>query len=156
MLHIGEVWQSFAEQEERKGASAQQHSRSSPRTTTRWNRPPQAPPSVSWWSIGELLDTACWMWNGPSFVAQKSQVEILIVVTETISRTANCPAAREVALPRITLIPLNLGPASAGLFLHERLTAAATCSPGIERDLTDDEWIGIMHHVTRSLDEVQR
>jgi len=57
------------------------------------------------------------------FVAQKSQIEILIVFTETASRVPNCAAAEGTlssAYPK-------LGPAEAGPFLRERLMAAATC-----------------------------
>jgi hypothetical protein len=53
--------------------------------------------------------------DGPLFVAQKSQVEMLIVVTETASTSPNCIAA-EGTLSSAHPKP---GPASAGPFLRE-------------------------------------
>jgi hypothetical protein len=55
--------------------------------------------------------------TGPLFVAQKSQVEILIVVTETASRV---PELRCCGGNPLFRIPQTLGPASAGPFLREQ------------------------------------
>jgi hypothetical protein len=61
--------------------------------STRVNRAALSPEVLE--SVRRQLSvrTVCWMWTGPLFVAQKSQVEILIVVMETAPHVPNCVAA---------------------------------------------------------------
>jgi hypothetical protein len=70
------------------------------------------------------VQPVCWMWTGALFVAQKSQVEILILVAETVSRVHDLrKCGGKLSLPHTpTLAPLRWG-----LFFATVFTAAATC-----------------------------